>query len=402
MPEARDFIIFGSPRIEEPEIHEVVECIKSGWLSTGPRVARFEQMFQDYIGSPFAVALNSCSAGLHLSLLAAGIGPGDEVITTPMTFAATANAIVHVGARPVFVDIDVETMNMAPDLIESKITPRTKAILPVHLAGRPCEMDAILEISAKHNLLIIEDAAHALEAVYRGKKIGTIGDFTAFSFYVTKNIVAGEGGIVTTRNKEWAEKVRILSQHGLDKCAWQRFSDANNYYQVILPGFKYNMMDLQAALLLHQLPRVENYWQIRANYWQIYNDEFRNLPVQTPIPVDKNCKHAYHLYTLLLDLERLSISRDEFRQKLTEQGIGSGIHFLSLHLHPYYSRYFGYQVGDFPNAEYVSERTVSLPLSAKLSEEEVGRVVEAVKNILTNNSKTRFINSPGIPQINYL
>lgn len=381
-------LVFGSPKIEEAEIAEVVDCLRSGWLSTGPRVSRFEEMFRQYIGSSTAVALNSCSAGLHLSLLAAGIGPGDEVLTSPMTFAATANSIVHVGARPVFVDVDLPSMTLDPNQLEAKITPQTKAIVPVHMAGRPCAMDAIMEIANKHGLWVIEDAAHALESVYKGKKIGTIGDSTAFSFYVTKNLVTGEGGMVTTRHDDWAETIQVLSLHGLSRGAWQRFTNqSKRHYEVISPGFKYNMMDLQAALGIHQLKRVEEYWKARRKIWQAYDQAFADLPVVTPAPVSGDCKHAHHLYTLLLDLNKVTVTRDAFRQLLDEEGIGTGIHFTALHLHPYYKETFGYQRGDFPNAEYLSDRTLSLPLSAKLTEQDVDDVIAAVCKTLRRCSK---------------
>ncbi|MFQ5771458.1 MAG: DegT/DnrJ/EryC1/StrS family aminotransferase [bacterium] len=390
-----ELLIYGSPKIDEPEIQEVVDCLRSGWLSTGPRVARFENEFRKYIGAEYAIALNSCSAGLHLALIVAGIGPGDEVITTPMTFAATANNIVHVGAQPVFVDIEPDTMNIDPNLIEEQITQKTMAIIPVHLAGRPCDMESIMEIAQAHDLLVIEDAAHALESVYKGAKIGTIGDLTAFSFYVTKNLVTGEGGMVTTQREEWAEAIQILALHGLSKGAWQRFSgNGFRHYQVLFPGFKYNMMDIQAALGIHQIRRVEEYWKIRALIWERYNREFSNQPVFTPTPIESNTKHAYHLYTLLLDLEHLTITRDQFQQALYEEGIGTGIHFIALHLHPYYSKHYHYKLGDFPNAEFISERTISLPLSAKLTEKDVDDVIAAVKKILNRHVKKKIFNIP--------
>jgi len=257
-PVRNDFLVFGTPAIEQPEIDEVVKCLKSGWIGTGPRVHKFENSFRDYIGSKYAMALNSCTASLHLSMLVSGVKSGDEIITTPMTFAATSNAIIHTGAKPVFVDVEKDSMNIDPNLIEKAITPQTKAILPVHFAGRPCKMDHIMEIAQKNNLLVIEDAAHAIEAKYKGQKIGNIGDMTCFSFYVTKNLVTGEGGMVTTNNEEWAKKVKVLGLHGLSKDAWKRFADEGyKHYQVVSPGFKYNMMDIQASLGIHQLERLE-------------------------------------------------------------------------------------------------------------------------------------------------
>ena len=381
----REFLVFGNPRIEEEEIAEVVDSLRSGWLSTGPKVAKFEEMFRDYTGSRYAKAVNSCTAGLHLSLIVAGIGAGDEVITTPMTFAATANSIVHVGAKPVFVDIDRRSMNIDPDLIEGAVTRRTKAIVPVHFAGRPCDMDAITEIANKYNLAVIEDAAHSVESWYKGRKIGNIGDLTAFSFYVTKNVVTGEGGMVTTNNREWANRIERYALHGLSKGAWKRYSDEGfKHYQVVCPGFKYNMMDIQAALGIHQLARVEGYLERRQAVWQRYDEALRDLPVITPAPQEPDTVHGRHLYTLLLDIDRLDIDRDGFQHALHYQNIGTGIHFIALHLHPYYRDSYGYTRGDFPNAEWVSDRTISLPLSAKLTDQDVEDVASSVTGIISN------------------
>ncbi len=379
----KNFLVFGSPHIEEPEVNEVVDTLRSGWLSTGPKVARFEEMFRSYMGTRHAIALNSCTAGLHLSLIVLGVKEGDEVITSPMTFAATANAIIHAGAHPVFVDIDRKTMNMAPEQIEANITEHTRAIVPVHFAGRPCEMDKIMEIAKKYNLRVIGDGAHAIEAIYRGKKIGGIGDLVSFSFYVTKNVVTGEGGMVTTNNDTWAENMQIYGLHGMSRGAWRRYSEqGHNHYQVIFPGFKYNMMDIQASLGLHQLLRVEKNLRRREKIWQMYDEAFKELPVFIPIPPEKETRHARHLYTLLLDTERVRVNRDDFQKLLKQERIGTGIHFLSLHLHPYYARRYGYKRGDFPQAEFISDRTVSLPLSAKLMDEDVEDVIRAVKRIL--------------------
>ena len=383
-----DFLIFGSPAIEEQEIDEVVNCLRSGWIGTGPRVTKFENNFRDYIGSKHSVALNSCTAALHLSMLVSGVSSGDEVITTPMTFAATANAILHTGAKPVFVDVDKATMNIDPQLIEKAITPKTKIILPVHFAGRPCNMDHIMEIAQKNNLLVIEDAAHAIEAQYKGKKIGTIGDMTCFSFYVTKNLVTGEGGMLTTNNSEWANKAKMYGLHGLDKDAWRRYSDKGfKHYQVIFPGFKYNMMDIQASLGIHQLNRLEKNFERRKEIWDIYNKELVGLPITLPHPEEKNSVHARHLYTILVNLEQLKSSRDEIVNQLIKENIGTGIHYVSLHLHEYYKQTFGYQYNDFPNAAYISDRTISLPFSAKLTNKDVEDVINAVTKVLNKNRK---------------
>ena len=384
----KDFLIFGSPKIEQEEIDEVVDSLKSGWISTGPKVAKFEALFKDYIGSKHALALNSCTAGLHLSMIVAGLKPGDEVITTPMTFGATGNSIIHSGAKPVFVDISLPAMNIDPCKIEEKITPKTKAILPVHFAGRPCNMRIIKEVAQKHHLTIIEDAAHAIEATYHGQKIGTISDLTVFSFYVTKNLVTGEGGMITTENDTYAEKIQTYALHGMSRGAWKRYSDEGfKHYGIVYPGFKYNMMDIQASLGIHQLKRIENYYKRRKEIWQRYDEAFCNLPLDTPPPPEENTRHAYHLYTILLRLEELNTDRDTIQQVLFEENIGTGIHFISLHLHPYYQKTFGFKKDDFPNAAYVSERTISLPFSANLSDEDVDDVITTVTKVLKKHKK---------------
>ena len=383
----KEFLVFGSPALEEAEIQEVVATLRSGWIGTGPRVARFEQDFKAYIGSRHALALNSCTAALHLSLIAAGVGPGDEVITTPHTFAATANSIVHTGATPVFVDVDRHTQNIDVALIERAITPKTRALLPVHFAGRPCDMDPIMEIARRHGLSVIEDAAHAIESVYRGRHIGTIGDAACFSFYVTKNLVTAEGGMVTTNNEAWAEKIQMYGLHGLSKGAWKRYSDEGFvHYQVLYPGFKYNMTDMQAALGIHQLARVEKYAQRRREIWDQYNAAFADLPAATPIPEAADTYHARHLYTLLVDIDRLRAGRDQIVEDLKAEGIGTGIHFISLHLHPYYRERFGFAPDDFPQSRHISERTLSLPLSARLTAQDVEDVIAAVRKTLLANA----------------
>lgn len=378
------FLVFGSPIIEEPEIKEVLDCLRSGWISTGPRVGKFEDMFRAYIGAKHARALSSCTAGLHLSMLVSGIRPGDEVITSPMTFAATANVITHVNAIPVFADVDRRTMNIDPQEVRKKLTKKTRALIPVHLAGRPCDMDPLLEIARERNLIVIEDAAHAIEAAYRGRKIGAIGNLACFSFYATKNIVTGEGGMVTTDNDEWASQIEMYGLHGLNKGAWRRYSDEGfKHYEVVYPGYKYNMTDMQAALGIHQMPRIEAYLKRRVEIWKRYDDAFRGLPVITPAPPQPDTKHARHLYTLLIDIDAIGKSRDEIQQALHRENIGTGIHYTSLHLHKYYREKYGYKRGDFPNAEYISDRTISLPLSAKLTDADVSDVIAAVRKALT-------------------
>lgn len=331
------------------------------------------------------MALNSCTAALHLSMLAIGIKPDDEVIVPTMTFAATANAVIHAGGTPVFADCEKDTMNIDPVDIERRITSKTKAIIPVHFAGRACNMDAIMNIAKKYSIKVVEDSAHAIEAEYHSKKTGTFGELGCFSFYVTKNIVTGEGGMVVTDNEEYANQIKILALHGMSKDAWRRFSDEGyKHYQVIYSGFKYNMMDVQAAIGIHQLPRIEKYWKRRQEIWNRYNEAFKDLPVFLPASVKPDTRHAFHLYALLLDIDNLKITRDKFLDEMTRQNIGIGVHYIALHLHPYYQKTFGYKRSDFPNAEWISDRTVSLPLSAKLTDDDVGDVIEAVRTIVGN------------------
>ena len=383
MPDRTDFLVFGSPQIEEPEINEVLSCLQSSWLGTGPKVARFEAEFKAYKGASHTVALNSCTAALHLSILAAGIGPGDEVITTPLTFCATVNAIIHAGATPVLADVDPVTMNIDPAAVAQKITVRTRAILPVHFAGRPCDMDALTQLAHEHGLRIIEDCAHAVEAEYRGRKTGTLGDFGCFSFYATKNVTAGEGGMVVTRTEEDAARIKILALHGMSKDAWKRFGDEGyKHYYVVECGFKYNMMDLQAAIGIHQLERVESNWERRRDLWQHYDRAFGDLPVTRPAPPAPDTRHSHHLYTLLIDHERTGLTRDQFLDEMTRRNIGVGVHYLSVPEHPYYQRTFQWRPEDYPHAMRIGRQTVSLPLSPKLTGADVEDVVRAVRGAL--------------------
>ncbi|HEX8431617.1 MAG TPA: DegT/DnrJ/EryC1/StrS family aminotransferase, partial [Longimicrobium sp.] len=337
-PSPRDrYLVFGAPQIGEEAIAEVVDSLRSGWLGTGPKVHRFEEMLRAHTGAEHAMALHSCTAALHLSMVAAGIGAGDEVITTPLTFAATLNSVVHTGAAPVLVDCDRDTQLIDPQRIEDAVTPRTRAIIPVHLAGRVCDMDAISDIARRHGLLVIEDAAHALEARHRGRPVGSISQLTCFSFYVTKNVTTGEGGAVTTDDPELAARIKMYGLHGLSRDAWKRFADAGyRHYQVEYPGFKYNMMDLQAAIGIHQLPRVMEWHARREAVWLRYDEAFAGLPVTTPAPPPPDQLHARHLYTLMVDEARAGISRDAFMDALHQRRIGTGCHYVGLHLHPFY------------------------------------------------------------------
>ena len=383
--ETSPFIIFGAPDIHDEEIEEVVATLHSGWLGTGPKVAQFEEDFaaMKAVGADQVAAVNSCTAALHVSMVAADLEPGDEVLTTAMTFCATANAIVHSGATPVPVDIDPDTLNIDTAQLEQRITPKTRAIVPVHFAGRPCDMDAIMAIAEKHGFLVIEDCAHAIESQWRGKHAGTFGDFGCFSFYVTKNVVTGEGGMVLARSSEKVERIKILALHGMSKDAWHRFGDEGyKHYEVVEVGFKYNMMDIQAALGIHQLRRVEQNWLRRRDIWDTYQKAFSGLSCGCPAEPDEYMRHAYHLYTLMIDEQTCGMSRDTFIDRMDVARIGVGVHYRSLAQQPYYQNKFGWRPDDYPIARAFGDTTVSLPLGTKLDDAEVERVIEAVTTIL--------------------
>jgi dTDP-4-amino-4,6-dideoxygalactose transaminase len=381
----RPFLVFGAPHIEEAEIAEVEACLRSGWLGTGPRVAQFEQDFAAWRqAQPSRVAaVNSCTAALHVSMVAAGLEPGSEVITTPLTFCATVNAILHAGLTPVLADVDPVTQNIDPDAIEAAITPRTRAILPVHFAGRPCDMDRIMAIADKHGLVVIEDCAHAIESEFQGKPVGTFGDFGCFSFYVTKNVVTGEGGMILGRDEERIARARVLALHGMSKDAWHRFGDQGyRHYQVVECGFKYNMMDLQAAIGIHQLARVEDNWQRRRQLWQYYDEALADLPIGLPSAPANGTRHGYHLYTVMIDGQRCGIDRDRFLEAMNALRIGTGVHYLSVPEHPYYQQRFGWRPEQWPAAMRLGRQTVSLPLSPAMSDGDAERVVAAVRSIV--------------------
>jgi dTDP-4-amino-4,6-dideoxygalactose transaminase len=375
-------VAFSRPSIGNEEIDEVVATLRSGWLTTGPRVHEFEERFARLVGARYAVAVNSCTAALHLSLLVGGVGPGDEVITTPLTFCATANAIVHAGATPVFADIDIRTRNLEPALAAAAVTERTRALLPVHFGGRPVDVSALRALAAAHGLLLVEDAAHAVEAVSNAGRTGSTADFTCFSFYATKNLTTGEGGMVTTASADWAAQLRTASLHGLSRNAWTRYSGTQaTDYDVVMVGFKYNMADIQAALGLQQLARLDAMHARREAIWRAYDEAFEGLPITRPLAPAAGTRHARHLYTVLIDKHECGLSRDEVADHLTARGIATAIHFRALHLHRYYADRFGLRRGMFPNAEFVSDRTLSLPLSAAMTAEEVDRVIEGVTEI---------------------
>jgi dTDP-4-amino-4,6-dideoxygalactose transaminase len=380
---SEEFLIFGAPLICDEEEREILSSLRSGWLGTGPKVAQLEREFRDYKEAPYAVAVNSCTAALHLSMLAAGIGPGDEVITTALTFCATVNTIIHAGARPVLADVDPATFNIDPQDVAAKITSRTKAIVPVHFAGRACDMDALAAIAQQHGLMIIEDCAHAVETTYKGRQAGTFGTFGCFSFYVTKNMTTGEGGMILTTDEKHADRLKILALHGMSKDAWRRFSDDGyKHYYVVECGYKYNMMDIQAAIGIHQLRRIEKNWERRQEIWATYQNEFAGLPVGLPAQPDDGTRHAYHLYTVLIDPERTNLTRDQFIADMTTENIGVGVHYQSIPVHPYYQERFGWRPEDHPHSFRIGQQTVSLPLSPKLTDRDVADVVRAVYKVL--------------------
>jgi len=387
-PVRETFLPFNRPDIDQVEIDEVVDTLRSGWITTGPKTAEFERRFAAYIGTPHAVAVNSCTGGLHVALAAAGIGPGDEVILPTMTFCATANVVAHVGATPVIVDVEPDTLNIDPQCLEAAITPRTKAVIPVHLYGHACDMDLISEIATTHRLLVVEDAAHAVEAEWHDRHVGTISPATAFSFYATKNLTTAEGGMITTDDDEYAEKMRIWTLHGISRDAWRRYTTAGSwYYEVVAPGFKYNLTDLQSALGLHQLARLEAMHQRRLELVTRYTKSFSDLQ-EIELPAERpGVRHAWHLYVIRLHLSMLTIDRFAFIEQLRSEGIGTSVHFIPLHRHPYYRDRFSLKPADFPVADAAYERLISLPLYTQMTKSDVDDTIEAVWRTVQRNRR---------------
>ena len=378
------FIPFARPWIGDDEINAVSEVLASKWISTGPKTAEFERRFAEYIGVKHALAVSSCTAALHLSLVAAGIGEGDEVITTPYTFTATSEAIGYTGAKPVFVDIDPRTLNIDVDKISEKLTPRTKAILPVHIAGVPCEMDALLEICKSQNLALIDDAAHAMPTNYKDRRIGSIGDLSVFSFYANKNLTSAEGGMITTNSDEYAEIIKPMRLHGLNKDSWARQSNRSVWhYQVDSQGYKYNMTDIQAAMGLCQLMKLNKQIEVRGKYIQIYQERLGKIPEIVTPPGETHHRHSWHLYIIQLRTDQLKISRDDFVEAMRDANIECSVHYIPLHLFSYYQKRYGYREGDFPCAETAFERVVSLPLHMDLTVDDVHIVVDTIREILS-------------------
>jgi dTDP-4-amino-4,6-dideoxygalactose transaminase len=377
-----EFLTFGSPMIGDEEIDEVVATLRSGWVGTGPRVQRFEALLAEYVGAPLARCVSSCTAALILSMEALGIGPGDEVLVPALTFVASANAIEHAGATPVFVDSDPATGLIDLNLAEAAITERTRAIMPVHLAGRPVDMDRVNALRDRHGLLVVEDAAHALGAEWRERRIGAFGNVTAFSFYVTKNICTIEGGAVMTDSPELAEEIERVALHGLSQGAWQRYTDVGfRHYEVIRPGYKLNMTDVQAALGLVQLPRLDEWIDRREELWARYDELLSDLPLTTPGPTKGHYRHARHLYQVMVT-DEAPLDRDQLLDELHVRNIGTGVHYRGVHLHPYYRDRYRLVRGDFPVADEISDRTLSLPLSPMVTERDQDDVVAALREAL--------------------
>jgi dTDP-4-amino-4,6-dideoxygalactose transaminase len=375
---------FGAPCFGDEEIAEVVDTLKSGWVSTGPKTKKFEEEFAAFVGAKYAIALNSCTAGLHLSLVVLGIGPGDEVIVPSMTFGATANVVEHVGARPVLVDIDPQTLCIDPRQVEKAITPHTRAIIPVHYGGMPADMDQIQAIAAQHRLAVVEDAAHAVGARYKGRKVGSISPLTNFSFYANKNLSTAEGGMVTTGDSDYEARLRVYHLHGLSRDAWKRYHTKEfSMSEVVVPGYKYNMTDIQASLGLHQLRKQEQFVARREALANYYDRAFRDLDIVHTVarPHDGLTRHVLHLYVLMLDLHRLTVNRNRVLSALLAENIGASVHFWPVHMHPYYCRKYGYQPGDLPVARRVGESVLSLPLVPQMTDQDAEDVVTAIYKV---------------------
>lgn len=383
------YLVFGSPKIDEDEIVEVVKTLQTGWIGTGKKCHAFEENFRQYKGAKYAIAVNSCTAGLFLALKAAEITDGDEVLVPTMTFCATANVVEHLNAKPVLVDCNYLTQNISVKDLKKKITPRTKAIIVVHFAGRGVEnIEEIAILARQNNLVLIEDCAHAIETEINGKKAGTFGDIASFSFYVTKNITTAEGGMVITNNSGYAEKIKTLALHGMSTDAWKRYSDDGyKHYEVVYPGYKYNMTDLQAALGLKQFEKLDAFYKRRTEIWNYYDEELKNLPLITPLKPTAHEVHALHLYTIQLETEKVVINRDQLLQTLHKENIGTGVHYRAIHLQKYYREKYDLKPSDFPVASRISDNTLSIPLSPKLTDEDCKDVVNALKKILTLYAK---------------
>ena len=383
-----EFLPFAQPLLGNEEIDEVVQCLRSGWLTTGLKVRQFEREFAEFTGARHALAVNSCTAALHLALEAIGVGPGDEVVTTPMTFTATAAVIEHLGARPVFADVDPKTLNIDPVAVARRVTERTKAILPVHFAGQACDMDALLGVGQAHGIPVVEDAAHAIPTLYKGRLVGKLSDITCFSFYATKNLTTGEGGMVVTDREDFAERMKLMHLHGMSRDAWKRYTQNGSWsYEILAPGFKYNLTDIAAAIGIHQLRKVHAFHQRRLAIADQYDAGLRDVPGIRLPQVDDRQAHGWHLFVIQVDPERLRIGRDVFIEKLIARNIGVSVHFIPLHVHPYYRERYALQPDDFPHAMAAYERIISLPIYAKMEDEDVRHVIDAVRDIATEGRR---------------
>lgn len=382
----RPYLPFALPDIGEAEIREVVATLESGWITTGARTHQFEEEFAAFAGARHAIAVNSCTAAMHLALEAVGVRAGDEVLVPTMTFAATAEVVRYLQATPVLVDCRRDDATLDVEDARRKLTPRTKAIMPVHYGGTPCRMAAILELAHAAGLAVIEDAAHALPTKCDGRLVGTIGDITCFSFYATKTMTTGEGGMITTENDAWADRMRIMSLHGISRDAWKRYAAGGSWqYEILAPGFKYNLTDIAAAIGIHQLRRCLEMWEKRRAYAALYADLLQGLAgVELPGEFP-GTQHAWHLYVLRLVPEKLRISHAAFIERLRERQIGASVHFIPLHVHPYYRDLYGYRPEDLPNAVYLYERSVSLPLFSRMTEADVRYVAAAVREVILEN-----------------
>ncbi len=384
-PVRPSFLPYHQPLLDAEDERAVVETLRSGWLTTGPRTKAFEKTLAEYTGAAHCVAVNSCTAALHLALEAAGVGRDDQVITSPITFASTANVIVHCDARPVFVDVAPDTCNIDAQAIEGAITPATKAVIPVDFAGHPCELDAVMTIAARHGLTVIEDAAHSIGADYHGRRVGGIADMTCFSFYATKNITSGEGGALTTNRGDWAERIAVMALHGISHDAWKRYStEGYRHYDIIAPGYKYNMFDVQAALVASQFAKLPSFHERRVALKARLDAGLRDIAELT-LPAERpGVGHAHHLYPVVVRTEVLTADRDTIMNAIQAENVGVGVHFRAVHLHPYYAERFGFRRGMLPHAEYYSDRTLSLPLYPKMTDGDADDVVEAVRKVISH------------------
>ena len=382
------FLPFALPQLGQEEVDGVLECLHSGWLTTGPKTKQFEKEFAAYVGARHALAVNSCTSALHLALEALGVGEGDEVITSPMTFTATAAVIEHLRARPVFVDVEPGTLNLDVSRIEERITPRTRAILPVHFAGQACDMETVLGVARARKLAVVEDAAHAIPTRYQGRLLGNLSDVTCFSFYATKNLTTGEGGMLTTERDDVADRVRLMHLHGMSRDAWKRYTESGSWaYEILAPGFKYNLSDVASAIGLGQLHQVETFHARRREIARRYNAAFVDLPgIQIPAVRD-DFAHGWHLYVIQVDPARLTIGRDEFIRQLMIRKIGVSVHFIPLHIQPYYRDRYGFSPSDYPNAMAAYERILSLPIYSRMSDADIDDVIGAVRDVVETHRR---------------